>query len=431
MYLSRFLGLVALAAFSAASAPLEFTDAGKELNKEIGEATGGKVQLIFELRSRAEYRPGQAFGLEPNLFADFTRVRFGGTYKPFSWIRFSGVAMDARAPLYGTPAPSSARDPLEWHEGFFEIRPDSKSGFGAIVGRQQVNYGDTRLVGSPQWAYIPRTYDGARAYWRTARLRLEGLFISPVKLDSAHWNKPVLGEHLVGTYNVLQVSKHLSADLYILARRQNRPGGFVGTGTLAVDSFGTRLFGPLGGGYRYSVEALKQTGKIGLLPHRAYAWSAQVGRHFTTQPLDVYAEYKFASGESRSDRSGAFDQLYPAAHDKLGHADVLGWRNVKNWRAQATWTGRPGLTVNLMYNNSWLADPRDAAYNAQGRPIARSATGTAGTHIGQELDLYFTYKRSAWTTGAGYGHLFPGEFIQRTTPGRSPAYAYIFQTYSF
>jgi hypothetical protein len=340
--------------------------------------------------------------------------------------------MDARAPLYGPIAPSSARDPLEWHEGFFELRPDSKLGFGAVVGRQQVNYGDTRLVGSPQWAYIPRTYDGARAYWRTPRVRLEGLFIAPVKLDSSRWNKPVPGEHLVGTYNVVQVSKHLSADLYFLGRRQNRPGGFTGAGNLAIDSFGTRLFGPLGGGgYRYVIEAVRQTGHIGALPHRAHAWVAQAGRRFKSYPIDAYVEYKFASGESRPGYSGAFDQLYPAAHDKLGHTDVLGWRNVKNWRAQATWTGKPGLAVNLMYNNSWLADRRDAVYNLQGRPIARSANGTAGTHIGQELDLYFTYKRSGWTSGAGFGHLFAGEFIRNTTPGHSPSYAYAFQGYSF
>lgn len=426
----RFVAALLLVA-NATGAADDSWDAGKALNRELGESTGGKVQLIFELRSRVEYRPNQAFGNDADLFADFTRVRFGGTYKPASWLRFSGTAMDARAPLYGTPAPSSARDPLEWHEGFVELRPESKLGFGAVVGRHVVNYGDTRLVGSPQWAYIPRTYDGARVYWRTARVRLEGLFIAPVKLDSSRFNKPVLGEHLVGTYNVVQLNKHVSADLYFLGRRQNRAGGFSGAGSLAVDSFGTRLFGPIGDGYRYSVEAVKQTGQIGGVPHRAYAWAAQVARRFSTIPVDAYVEYKFASGESRPGRSGAFDQLYPAAHDKLGHADVLGWRNVKNWRAQATWTGAPGLSVALMYNNSWLADARDAAYNLQGRPIARSATGMDGTHIGQELDLYFAYRRSGWTAGAGYGRFLAGEFIERTSPGRSPAYAYVFQSYSF
>ena len=406
-------------------------DPGKDLNTRIAHGTGNKVQLIFEFRSRFENRPGQAFGLDRDLAADFTRVRAGVSYRPAGWVRLVGVAMDARAPLWGGRAPSSARDPIELHEGFAEVRPDAKLGFGAVVGRQVANYGDTRLVGSPQWAYIPRTYDGARAFWRWSRLRLEGLMLSPVKLDNAGWNRPVFGERIFGTYNVLSVSRHLTTELYALRRQQNRPGGFTGVGSLGVNTFGVHMLGPIGGGYRYNVEAATQTGRVGLLPHRAYAWVAQVGKKFGRVPVDSYVEYKFASGGSRADRSQTFDQLYPAAHDKFGHADVLGWRNVRNIRAQATWTATKALTVNFMYNNSWLADRRDALYSLQGRPLARSAAGTAGTHIGQEADVYGQYRRSGWTLGAGYGHLFAGEFVRTMTPGASPTYAYVFQSYAF
>jgi hypothetical protein len=406
-------------------------DPGKELNTHIAHGTEGKVQLVFEFRSRFENRPGQAFGLDRDLAADFTRVRAGVSYRPARWLRLVGVAMDARAPLWGPRAPSSARDPIDVHEGYSELRPDAKLGFGAVVGRQVANYGDSRLVGSPQWAYIPRTYDGGRAFWRWSRLRLEGLFLSPVKLDSAGLNRPVFGERIFGTYDVLSVSPHLTTEVYALRRQQNRPGGFAGVGSVGVNTFGVHMLGPIGSGYRYNVETVKQTGRVGVLPHRAYAWAAQVGKKFSRVPVDSYVEYKFASGGSRADRSETFDQLYPAAHDKLGHADVLGWRNVRNIRAQATWTATKALTVNFMYNNSWLADRRDALYNLQGRPLARSAAGTAGSHIGQEADVYGQYRRSGWSFGAGYGYLLAGEFVRNMTPGASPIYAYVFQSYAF
>jgi len=32
--------------------------------------------------------------------------------------------------------------------------------------------------------------------------------------------------------------------------------------------------------------------------------------------------------------------------------------------------------------------------------------------------------------GAGYGHFFSGQFIQKTTPGIGPTYLYVFHTYS-
>jgi hypothetical protein len=408
-------------------------DVGKDLNANIAEHSNRKAQLIFEFRTRLEYRPGQSFGIEPDLFADFTRFRFGLSVKPASWIRLVGVAMDARAPLYGTPAPSSARDPIDLHEAYIEIRPEQKLGFGATLGRQTANYGDTRLVGSPQWAYIPRTYDGARVFWRWSRLRLEALVLSPVRLTSAGWNKPVMGERLEGTYNTLSLHKHATLELYALRKYQNRAGGFNGVGRLIVNSFGAHLYGPIANGYRYNIEVIGQTGDIGPLPHRANAWAVQIGKNTSVagKSLDLMSEYKYASGDSRSDRSGTFDQLYPAAHDKLGHADVLGWRNNRNLKGLAVLSWSKSIAVNLMYNNTWLADRRDAVYNLQGRPLARSISGTAGSHVGQEADLFVGYKRSGFTIGAGYGYFFPGEFIRRTTHGVSPQYAYVYQGYSF
>ena len=153
---------------------------------------------------------------------------------------------------HGTPAPSSARDPLDLHEAFVEIRPDQKTGFGAALGRATANYGDTRLIGSPQWAYIPRIYDGGRVYWRNGRYKLEAFLLSPVKLTSAGWNKPVMGDRVEGTYNVVTLNKHATTDLYYLRHYQNRPGGFNGVGRLVTNSYGSRWFGPIAHGFRYT-----------------------------------------------------------------------------------------------------------------------------------------------------------------------------------
>ncbi len=399
-------------------------DVGKDLNTSLNEHTHGQLQTVFEARSRYEYRPSQGFGTEPDLSAEFVRFRFGLRYKPVSWFRITAVGMDARAPWYGTPAPSSARDPLDLHELQVEIRPESKLGFGSNIGRQAVNLGDTRLIGSPQWAYVPRMYDGARVYWRGTRFRIEGLFLAPVKLIPG-WNKPTLSEHVVGTYNSVSLIKGATVELYDLHRRQN--------GLTRTNSYGAHLFGPLPHAFRYNLEGIVQTGHIGPLSHRASAWSLQFGKRLSVgdKPLDLSVEYKYASGGSRADRSGTFDQLYPAAHDKLGHIDLLGWRNTRNWKALAVSNVTKSVTLNFMYDNTWLADRRDALYNLQGRPIARSATGTAGSHIGQEVDIFGAYKRSGLTVGAGYGYFFIGEFVRRMTPGASPHYAYVFQSYTF
>jgi hypothetical protein len=149
------------------------------------------------------------------------------------------------------------------------------------------------------------------------------------------------------------------------------------------------------------------------------------------KPVEITAEYKFASGGSDPGRSGTFDQLYPANHDKFGHEDLFGWKNIHNVRVVATADLFRNFRLTFMYDSHWLADPDDALYNGAGRPILRASSPNAGRHVGQEADVYFTYKYSHFQFGAGYGHFFAGTFVKNTSPGVNPAYAYVFHTYSF
>lgn len=144
-------------------------------------------------------------------------------------------------------------------------------------------------------------------------------------------------------------------------------------------------------------------------------------------------EYKYASGtgDPQGNRSETFDQLYAANHDKFGHEDLFGWRNVHNLRSLDTVHITRRVALNVMYDNIWLASARDALYNGQGRVLVRSALGDAGTHVGQELDGFVTYAKSGVQLGAGFGHLFAGEFLRKTTPGVNTRYLYLFQSYSF
>jgi hypothetical protein len=174
---------------------------------------------------------------------------------------------------------------------------------------------------------------------------------------------------------------------------------------------------------------------VGPAHHRGAAWFSSLSRRWTLagKPLDVSGEYKFASGARNpkdASLSRTFDQLYPANHDKFGHQDLFGWRNIHNVRSLATYGVAKNFAVNFMYNNSWLASAFDSLYNGSGKSIVKSANGWAGRHVGQEADVFATYKYKHFQAGAGYGYLFPGVFIQRTTPGVAPSYLYVFHTYS-
>ena len=418
-------------------------DPGTRAASAVSVVTRNTLILTFEQRERYEDRTGSTSGDDPDVFAILVRTRLGMSLVPVWWLKFSAMIQDARAPLYGPGAPGNIRDPADLHEAYIEVFPAAKEGFGIVLGRKMtLNYGDGRLIGISNWSNTSRSYDQARIYWRSPRVQAEVLLVSVVKVRIGEFNRPVLGDRVWGTYEVFpDFYKHNLLEAYLLRHDQNRPGGFSGgspqngTDKLGINTFGLRLTGPLSYGVKYNLEAARQKGKVGTATLSASAWTASLNRRTTIagKPLDLAVEYKFASGTADPTdptRSGTFDQLYAADHDKFGHQDLFGWRNLHDARSLGTWSLTRRFAVNFQYNDFWLASLKDGIYNGAGKLIVRSAAGTAGRHVGQETDMYGTYKYGHFTFGAGYGRFFRGQFLQKTTPGLGPTYLYIFHTYS-
>ncbi len=410
---------------------------------ELAKETGQKLTVSFEERLRYESRTGVTFGKYVDLATELLRTRIGMTYRPAAWLKISGMMQDSRTPFYGPNSPNSVRDQADLHEAYFELFPEAKSGFTFRAGRMMLNYGDGRLIGTPQWSNLSRTYDHARAAYKTGGVQLEFLFASPVKIRLDAYNKPVLGEHVYGLYNVYSGLWHKSTlDGYVLRHDQNRIGGFaggsakLGTDRLGTNTYGGRFAAPLNSSVKLTLEGALQNGHTGPAKHRAGASAATIVKRWmaANRPLDVSAEYKFASGTrnpAETNRESTFDQLFPANHDKFGHEDLFGWKNLHNIRSLSTYGITKAFTANFMYDSIWLASLRDSLYNGGGKAIVRSANGSAGRHVGEETDLFFTYKYKHLLFGAGAGYLIKGVFIMKTTPGVNPIYSYFFSTYGF
>jgi len=423
--------LAVLAARFAAGQPL---NPGEELNQFVADETGGRLKFSLEFRTRLENRTGNNFGRSPDLQNPLFRTRIGAQFDASRWLRIVGMGQDSRAPEYGGPAPPTARDTMDLQQSYLEFFAQDQTGFGALFGREMITMGEGRLIGVPDWLNTARTYDTARLYYRLPGIRLELLVVSPVVVRPDSFNRPNLGNRVWGTYDTFsKLIPNGTAEIYLLQHDQNRPGGFPGAGRLEINTVGGRATGPLPGALKYSIEAAAQDGRTGPLPHRACAWFSGISRSLSLRlPLDLEGEYKYASGSRNSAaQDGTFDQLYAANHDKFGHADLFGWRNLHDLRSLETLHVTKPLALNFMYNNWWLASATDALYNGAGAPIVRSAKGVAGTHVGQEGDCFATYRVAGWTFGAGFAHVFAGEFLHRTTPGVNTRYMYVFQSYGF
>ena len=395
----------------------------------------GPLKPNLEVRTWLEHRDGPAFGKNPDYTTLLIRTRFNLEYRATNWFRIGGTFQDIHAPGYFQPTPGSAQNPAELHEAYLEFGAAGDRGWGALAGRRRFFLGSQNLIGLPEWSNYGRTYDAARLFWHNPAMRLEVLYASQVKSNPTAFDKPVLGDHILGTYNTF--SKWIpkgKVDLFFLQHYQNAQGGFAGPKPLKTLSYGGRVAGAIGSPWLYDFEFVGQGGEAGVKTHRGFGTNLMVTRNKVfVDPLDWVFEYKYASGtaDPTSNKSGTFDQLYPANHDRYGHADLLGFRNVETVRFVNRIHWGKHTTLNVSYANNWVAQARDGMYDLTGKLIASSPNGTAGRHIGQELAFFTMHRFGHFQFGGGYAYWWLGDFARGTTPGVSPRYYYLHQSFVY
>jgi hypothetical protein len=145
----------------------------------------------------------------------------------------------------------------------------------------------------------------------------------------------------------------------------------------------------------------------------------------------LWGEYNYTSGDADPNDGirGTYDPLYAALHDKFGFADQIAGRNLKDIRGGVEAKLPHGIGAMIEFNDWRLASRFDGIYTAQAL-VARSLSGTAGTHVGNEIDVITTWKmKGPVQGGAGLGYIIPGEFLKNTTPGKHYIYPFVVFTY--
>jgi len=177
------------------------------------------------------------------------------------------------ATFYGRPAPNTIRDTIDLEEAYLAFSSKEETGWNSSFGRRMLNFGETRVIGCPQWSNVSRTYDHARAGYALPKAKLEAVLVSPTIVLQDAFNKPELGNRIWGTYEVFpRLWRGASIDLYALRHSQNKIGGWTGKGTVGTNTLGGRIYGSLPEKFAYSVEVMGQTGHLGVPEQRAYAW---------------------------------------------------------------------------------------------------------------------------------------------------------------
>jgi hypothetical protein len=392
----------------------------KTVNAELPRwlKLGGEARMRFEDDLGMGYRNGNddAFLLQ--------RLRLRMEVRPSQWMAFQFEGQDSRVWGYkAQPVPASILNAMDLRQAYLDLGKEGTV-LSARVGRQSLVFGEGRLVADPAWSNTGRTFDAVRMTFTKGRFKADAFAASVVKQKNADFDRRTDGDNFHGVYAVVREWTPGSTFEPYAFWRLNRglKSEFGRTGKLDTKTAGFRWYGRLPARWEYNMEMAGQAGAWSADTMGAWAGHWGLGRTLNNSKWKpkATAEYRYASGDQdpKDGRHGAFDQLYPSAHDKFGLADQLMWSNLKHYRAAYEMTLTKTVTFKSGYNSFFLAEKRDALYAPGGKAVARSVNGTAGSHIGEEIDAQFFWtpnKNQAFNIG--YGRIFPGRFLKSTISG--------------
>jgi hypothetical protein len=356
------------------------------------------------------------------------------THKHFS---FQANVQDARVggKTVG-PTVAPFRGPFDLRAAFADVGSPTAP-VAVRLGRQELAFGEQRLLGHLAWVNTGRTWDAARGILRTRGFQVDVFAASLVRSLPGEFDKSGNGNQLYGAYATSgKVLPKGTFEPYVFYRRDTNLRSELGpVGSLEQTTVGARTAGRLRAGLAYGVEMSMQRGSLADDSISAWAGHYQIRESLPGKgAVKFTSEYNFATGDKNpTDGTRAtFDQLYPTGHDKLGLADQVGWRNTHHIREGVEFSPFKATPVSVNYHSWWLAGKTDGLYNAGGARIAFVAGGAAGSHVGQEIDVQVTRALTPQLQlAAGYAHMFTGKFLEQATPGASYSAPYIMATYVF
>ena len=442
-------GLVAPANPAPASAGL-LNDYFREQNPDSKSwDVGGQFRARLELK---EYfaAPGQAGAIDfrakggdPNNTYLLLREKVHVGFSPASWLTIFAEARDSST-QNDDRNPNIESDRFDLNQAYLQLGSARDFPLTLKVGRQELTYGDERLVGAFDWNNLARVFDAAKLRYETKDFWVD-LFTSRVVVpDDNNFNVSNEYDTFSGIYaSTKTLIPKLETQVYFLARNTERGSPTLQTGALIglpsprdIYTLGARVKSLPGQfkGWDYEGEGAYQFGRFKAtaasksLDQEAFAVHVAGGYTWTKSNLlpRVGLEYNFASGDSSSTDSKheTFENLFPTNHKFYGYMDFLSWQNIHNVRATASLKPYKGLTVTADYHLFWLADTHDSFYTVVGAPRVGGGVGTGtgyainpkyGNFVGSEIDLVATYAIKPYAIlQGGYGHFFVGQYVKQS-----------------
>jgi hypothetical protein len=318
--------------------------------------------------------------------------------------------------------------------------------FAIRLGRQQLIYGDQRLLGHLGWKDVARTFDGAKIMYKNDRFALDVFAVHPA--DIANMTPSITNPQakslitwedrsLIGLYSTFHVAKKSGIDTYFINWSHNQHAS-VGKGR-NINTFGARMF-TKSNGFDASAEAVFQTGTwSNNISQKASAYAAKASYTFDAWKTRLGIEYDYSPGDSTPTTGTHKDFVFPfhTNHAHYGEMDFFSWANMRDLRFSLKTSPLEGLAFigNLHILSLDKATGNWINVVGTGNVFAGSPTYTK-TNAGNEIDLKLVYKPSNvkdLKLVAQYSIFNPGSAVTERNAGKADraTFTYFIAQYAF
>ncbi|MFW5968929.1 MAG: alginate export family protein, partial [Persicimonas sp.] len=319
-----------------------------------------------QIRPRVEARSNHHFGLEDDrryfnqadTFATFnqrTRLGVGAELD-----HLSGYAQVQHAGEWGLTGGDELSDPQTGlHQGWLRYEPDES--WALKVGRQELVYGDARVLGNVDWSQNGRAWDAALVEWTPSEA--VGLDVFAGRYEAGAFMSGFSGvdsllvddAYLTGAYlSLSEVAKPALDDIDVyalydvqiddLSDEQPNRQNVIGLGSRLAGKWGM-VDGTAEGMYQLGSNCeefggVEEECTDETIDRRAWMIDAELGVELY-EPNDVraFAAFSHATGDDpeTDETIEGYFQFYPTAHKWLGLMDLIGPRtNIQELRGGAS-----------------------------------------------------------------------------------------------
>ena len=326
-------------------------------------------------------------------------------------------------------------------QAYLQYRVDNLS---ARLGRQQLIYGDQRLLGGLNWKDVARTFDGVKVmYHNHNKVKLDLFAVHPADISamtptttSPHGKSLVTWEdrRLIGGYGTYTFSPKNGVDVYFINWHHNQHAT-VGKGR-NINTFGSRLFGRWNG-FDGAAEAVFQTGTwSNNVSQRASAFAVRAGYTFDFWDTRLGVAYDYSPGDNKADPTTHKNFVFPfnTNHMHYGEMDRFSWANMREIHLSLKTSPIEALTLSGNVYLLSLDKAQGDWLNVAGSGVLYAgSTSYTQTKAGTETDLKAIYKTHGIKFVALYGIFNPGSAVAERNGGKADTakFGYVFANLDF